>query len=369
MRLSIYKSSLNKSTISDVLLVGHAHALMIYHRKPVLMELRMTRALVALLLASCGVFAQPAAAPLKFEVASIKPSDPNSRMVMIRIMPGGRFQAQGISTKMLIEQAYNVRDFQISGGPGWIGSDHYNINAEPEIAAGDAADNARNGNAPNVPLPRMSEEERQKIQNQLRQRLQSLLADRFQLKIHKETKQLSMYVLVVGKNGPKIRPSADSPRPEPGSNSGPGHGRGPSPAPSPAPGPGAGAGRFLDRGPGRGPGRGFQGVRMAGPGQFSGSKVNMAFLAQVLSQQLGQTVVDKTGLTGDYDFDLKWTPDRSQAGPFGPPPPGVEPPPPADPNGPSIFTAVQEQLGLKLESQKGPVEIVVIDQIEKPSGN
>jgi len=86
---------------------------------------------------------------------------------------------------------------------------------------------------------------------------------------------------------------------------------------------------------------------------------------------LGRTVIDKTGLTGKYDFELKWTPDPGQptAQPFGPPPPGVELPPPPDPNGPSIFTALQEQLGLRLESQKAPVETLVIDRVERPSEN
>jgi uncharacterized protein (TIGR03435 family) len=96
----------------------------------------------------------------------------------------------------------------------------------------------------------------------------------------------------------------------------------------------------------------------------------MKFLTQILAQNVGRPVVDQTGLTGDYDFKLEWTPDQNQQGTFGPGPgPDGHLPPPADPNGPSIFTAVEEQLGLKLNSQKGPVEMLTIDAVEKPSEN
>ncbi|HEX6896713.1 MAG TPA: TIGR03435 family protein, partial [Bryobacteraceae bacterium] len=98
-----------------------------------------------------------------------------------------------------------------------------------------------------------------------------------------------------------------------------------------------------------------------------------SMLSSTLSNQLGRPVLDRTGLTGHYDFKLEYTPDPGQpgGGPFGgaPPPPGVQAPPPPDPNGPSIFTALQEQLGLRLESTKGPVEMIVIDSVEKASEN
>jgi uncharacterized protein (TIGR03435 family) len=97
----------------------------------------------------------------------------------------------------------------------------------------------------------------------------------------------------------------------------------------------------------------------------------LEMLTNALSNQLGRPVLDRTGLKGNFDFKLEWTPEPGQSGgPFsGVPPPGVDVPPPPDPNGPSVFTAVQEQLGLRLESQKGPVEILVIDRVEKPSEN
>ena len=111
-----------------------------------------------------------------------------------------------------------------------------------------------------------------------------------------------------------------------------------------------------------------------GRGELSGTKIPIAMLLQQLAQQLGRTVVDKTGLTGEYDFTLTWTPQPGEGGagfspgPLGPGGPEGGPPP-SDANGASIFTAVQEQLGLKLESEKGPVEILVLDRVEQPTEN
>ena len=107
-----------------------------------------------------------------------------------------------------------------------------------------------------------------------------------------------------------------------------------------------------------------------GRGELSGQGVELEMLTRTLSSQLGRTVIDRTGLTGNFDFKLTWTPDPGQSvGPPGGLPPGADAPPPPDPNGPSVFTALQEQLGLRLESQKGPVEMLVIDRVEKPSEN
>ena len=108
-----------------------------------------------------------------------------------------------------------------------------------------------------------------------------------------------------------------------------------------------------------------------GGGSLTGQAVSIQSLAHLLSQQLGRTVLDRTGLTGNYDFSLQWTPDEGQPSAFKEPVGGQGPgnAPPPDASGLSIFTAIQEQLGLKLESQKGPVEILVIDHAEKPSAN
>jgi uncharacterized protein (TIGR03435 family) len=152
----------------------------------------------------------------------------------------------------------------------------------------------------------------------LRPMLRALVEERFQLKTHAETREMPIYALVVGKAG-KLIPAA----PE-------------------------------SQGP----------MMRMGRGQLNGKKVPMAMLAQQISQQLGRAVVDKTELKGDFDFTLEWTPEPGQG--------RVHPrasDSAADSSGPTIFTAVQEQLGLRLESQKGPVEIIVIDSVAKPTEN
>jgi uncharacterized protein (TIGR03435 family) len=170
--------------------------------------------------------------------------------------------------------------------------------------------------------------------DQVRLMLQSLLEDRFKLKLHRETKETSIYVLVAGKDGVKMKLSADQESPSV---------NGPAP---PEAGPNRGAIRF-------------------GAGSLSGNAATMTLFTRMLSQRLDRTIVDKTNLTGRYDFQLQWTPDTGEAtlSPLG------TPLPPADSSGTSVFTAIQEQLGLKLETQKGPVEMFVIDSVEKPSAN
>ena len=267
----------------------------------------------------CGLSAQPA--PLTFEVASIKPAAPvgAGRSPMgIQLMPGGGVRASNVTLRLLLTLAYDVRDFQISGGPPWLDTQRYDIQARP-------------GGAPDAPaapeaMRNMSDEQRKAFQEQLRERLRALLADRFQLVIHHETKEQQVYSLEVAKGGAKLQEAkAGSP-----------------------------AGGFM---------------RM-GRGELNGEGVAMDFVVQVLSNQVRRPVLDKTGLTGKYDIHLTWTPDGPQGfGPGGPLPAGVEPPPPPDPNGPTIYTAVQEQLGLALKSDKGPVDMIVIDRVEKASEN
>ncbi len=252
-----------------------------------------------------GASPKPAAKPA-FEVASIKPAKPQEMgrmMVGIRVEQG-RFIANNMSVRMLIQQAYNLKDFQVTGAPGWVSSERYDIMAKPEGAVPDGL----RGEG-------------------LRLMLQDLLADRFKLTSHFETKELPVYNLVVGKGGPKLKESA---------------------------------GGDQDR----------QMQRM-GRGQASLTGANMAMLIRLLSQSLGRDVIDKTGLTGRYDIELKWTPDEAaMRGPGeGPERPPTENTAPADTSGPSLFTAVQEQLGLKLESSKGPVGILVVDHVEKASEN
>lgn len=274
------------------------------------------------LLTAFGLCGQSSTPPLTFEVASVKPSATDDRRVMIQIQPGGGLRTSGTSLKMLLTFAYDVRDFQVSGGPGWINSDRYDIVAKAERSAG--------AETPLDDPRKMTDEQRKTVGDQMRERLRALLADRFQVTLHRETKEQSVYALVVAKNGPKLQEAQAK------------EGTGP-----------------------RGP------MMRMGRGELSGQGVALDMLTRTLSSQLGRTVIDRTGLKGNFDFKLTWTPDPGQSAgpPGGGPPPGADAPPPPDPNGPSIFTALQEQLGLRLESQKGPVEMLVIDRVEKPSEN
>jgi uncharacterized protein (TIGR03435 family) len=240
----------------------------------------------------------------EFEAASIKPSAPMG-MGMVRVgmqmLPGGRVSMSGVTVKLLIQQAYGVRDFQIAGGPAWLGSDRYDITAKPEGAA---------------------------TPDQVKVMFQALLADRFKLQFHRETKELPTYALVVAKGGPKFHESEgvpeDSDKPK--------------------------------------------GTRMSmnGRGQFTLERAPVAALVNQLGQMLGRSVIDKTELTGNYDFELTWAPDEGERMMK---PPAGDGAPAADTIGPSIFTALQDQLGLKLQSTKGPVEILVIERAEKASEN
>ena len=276
------------------------------------------------------IFSQsPAGVKPSFEVASIKPGDPGQRGSSIMNQPGGRLVTRGMPLRALITFAYRVRDFQIIGGPAWLTTDRWDIEARAE--EGSIAQPAGPPD-PNTPDP-------------MAIRLQSLLEDRFQLKMHRDTRELPIYELSVAKGGSKAKLSEDqSPYrpPEPGT-----------PAPPP-PQRGGAMPRFSMR---------------VGRGSLEAVSMDVSNVVQTLASVLGRTVVDKTGLKGLYDIKLQWTPDPVAGGLGGPPAPAGTEPPAADPNGPSIFTAVQEQLGWKLDSAKGPVDVLVIDRVEKPAEN
>jgi bla regulator protein blaR1 len=237
------------------------------------------RALSLYLAAGC-LFAQTAPAPLTFDVASVKPSA-ETRGMFGGFLPGGSLRLSGATLKNLISLAYSVRGFQISSAPSWADSARFDINARMDTPP---ADESRNTT----------------------RRLANLLADRFQLAFHRETKEQQIYALTAAKGGPKFQESTEA--------------------------------KSLIR---------------AGQGFVSGHATTIGLLALNLSNQLGRRVIDKTGLTGKYDFELKWTPEGAQPGE----------------DSPSLFTALTEQLGLRLESQRGPVEMLVIDRVEKPSEN
>jgi uncharacterized protein (TIGR03435 family) len=263
--------------------------------------------------------AAPAQTKPQFEVASIKPSAPDARGMFIRPGPGGGVNISNMTLKELIVIAFRVQTFQVSGGPPWLDSARYDVIAKPETRP-----------AP-LELPAM---------------LQALLEDRFQLTIRRETRELPIYALVLarkdGKLGPGMRESKEGGCTPPDPN------RPPAP---PA--------------PGERPAIPCGGMRMS-PQGYSGVAVPVANLAPPLSRLLGRKVVDQTGLTAKYDIDVEWTPDETQAPLL---PPGVPPAPGSGGVGPSLFTAFQEQLGLKFESQKGPVEILIIERAEKPTEN
>lgn len=290
------------------------------------MKLSMFRAGLLLALSSLPLtFAQTP--PPTFDVASVKPDKSGEMGARIMMQPGGRFVATNVNLKFLIRMAYGVQDFQISGGPSWMNSDKWDIEGKSE--GGPVGD-----------MRTMTEEQRKADIDRRKQMIQALLADRFQLKLHRESKEAPIYALVVAKSGPKLKelppeeakPADPKDMPE---------------RPDPK--------RPMMRG----------GMRM-GRGELTGQGIKLSFLADSLSDQVGRKVVDETGLKGDYSFELKWTPDESQGAAFKGP--GDAPPPP-DANGPSVFTALQEQLGLKLEPRKGSVDLLVIDHAEKASEN
>jgi bla regulator protein blaR1 len=258
-----------------------------------------------------------------FEVASIKPNKSGGEL---RIMgTGDRFTATNISLHGLIQVAYGVQDFQISGIPKWMDSENYDIAAKMDSSL--AHD-----------LQKLNEDQL-KLQNQ--RMLQALLADRFKLTLHRETKDLPVYALVTAKNGLKIQVSKPGDTYPNGIQGPDGHPAG-------------------------------EGMDVIRAGLITAQAVPMARLVELLSGILGRTILDKTELKGKYDFMLQLPPDDTHAAMFKGQEgnsQGIDNSSPPESSEPSIFTALQEQLGLKLESTKGPVKVLVIDHVDRPSEN
>ena len=237
-----------------------------------------------------------------FEVATIKPTSPDSRGRFIRMQSVNRFYAQGYSLQQLVAVAYSITPRAISGGPPWTDSDLFDILAS----------------TPGNVQPNTDEQMAM---------LRKLLTDRFQLAFHREPKELPVFAITVAKGGPKLRPSAAPPGTLP----------------------------YL--------------INTVYPEEKGGVHVELParnatiaqFAAMMQRAVVDRTVVDETGLTGTYDFDLEWTPDESQFN--GNLPRSVEP------TKPSLFAAMQEQLGLRFEATRGPVQTIVIDRVERPSAN
>ena len=242
----------------------------------------------------------------QFEVATVRPNKSGDVNASIRIQPGGRLTATNQTLRNLIRNAFNLQPDQMIGGPDWMASDRYDVVAK--IADADLNEKGM------APAP------------QVMLRVQSLLEDRFQMMTHWETRDLPVYALVVateGKLGPKLKVHTGDcdltgkSLPPPGS-------------------PAMNCGTRSNMTP--------------ASAKVTGSGISMEIFARTLAGGTGRNVIDKTGLAGSYDLELEFTPDQS-----------------ADNVGASLFTAIQEQLGLKLDSQRAPVEVLVIDRLERPT--
>jgi uncharacterized protein (TIGR03435 family) len=243
--------------------------------------MRFLLVVLALALAVAGVSSQSSSPA--FEVASIRPNASGSLNANAARVAGDRYRAENVSLISLLRVAYAVQEFQIARHPAWANVDRFDIDAK--MAAG--------ANSRDWPLM-----------------LQRLLADRFKLAVHRESREGPLYTLVVGSNGPRLTAAEPSTRTSPGGN--------------------------------------FS----ASPTQIIGSGVTMAEFAMRLSRSIGLTVVDRTGLAGAFDLKLTWPMDDQFVGR------GAS-------AGPTIFTAIQEQLGLRLQSGRGPVDMLVVDRAEK----
>jgi len=250
---------------------------------------------ILLILNSSLTFAQPQPQPLpplpEFEVASIKPNKSNERMYYG--LRNGSMTVRNMTPKGLIQIAYGKKDFQITGGPSWITSEYFDIDAKAE-------------------RPQKATHDMEK----------SLLASRFHLQFHRETKETSVYSLVVARSGLRMKLSANQSDPEKG------------------------------------------GPKEFGPGRIVGEGIPMYVIANLLSNMLGRAVINNTGLTGKYDVNLQPLPDS-----LPPPSDPADLLNPADVLNLAVIEAVGKQLGLKIESIKARDEILIIDHIGHPTAN
>jgi uncharacterized protein (TIGR03435 family) len=265
-----------------------------------------------------GALAQTDGRP-SFEVATIKLAATNARGTFIEFAPGGRINLTNMTLKGMIGFAWDVQAFQISGGPSWLDSIRYDVTAKPERSP-------KSGEFPAM--------------------VQALLADRFQLAVRHGAKELPIYALILARKDGRLGPGLTESK----------------------------EGSCTPFDPSRPPQRPLPGTaprRICGnssvnPSRLAAIGVPIVNLVPMLQMVLGRTVVDRTGLTGNFDVSMEWAPDETQAMQW---PPDVPRPPQSNAAGPSLFAAIQEQLGLKLESAKGPVEVIVIDRAERPSDN
>jgi uncharacterized protein (TIGR03435 family) len=254
--------------------------------------------------------------PAAFEAASIKPSAPDARGTIIAMPPGGRLEIGNMTLKEMIASAYRVQPYQISGGPAWLDSVHYDISA-------------KSGND----LKR----------DDVLLMLQTLLTDRFHLAIRREIRQLPIYALVLA-NNPRRK-------------------RGESPGPKLIESKAGGCTEPDPVNPFAVDQSRLCGNFELGPEGLVLTSATIGSVTPMLSRLLGRTVIDKTGLTKTYDVSIEWTPDDFLSMRL---PPGERP---AHPAGPSIFTVFRDQIGIAFQPQKGPVDILIIQRAEKPAEN
>jgi len=254
------------------------------------------------------LLAQSPPPPPTFEVSSIKRNTSGTDAARVSAQ-AGRVTITNNPLRNIIRNAWRLQDFQIVGGPDWMNTERWDIVAKAE------------GN-PQGP--------------QMLAMLQNLLADSFKLVTHRETREMPIYALVLARAdrsfGPNLHASSTDCQ------------------------------KDLTAAIARGGGPPQTGKVLCGIRSVNGhmemNAVPMANFARNLAPTAGRSIVDKTGLTGEFDAELTWTPDPSLSAPQDGPPPAND--------GPSLFTAIQEQLGLKLEAQRGPVDVLVIDAVERP---
>lgn len=269
-----------------------------------------TSVAILLCLASAGALAprwiafaqQPGAPqPPKYEVTSIRPNAGGGFSFTFHMEPNGTLIATGITLKRLMMTGYRHQGYRIVGGPAWVDSQRWDVQAKSGFSRAVSGD-------------------------QSSQMLRTMLAVRFQIHTHSETRNLPVYELGVDRKGSKLRSVDGSKTKE---------------------------------------------DIQTGNGSIRFTKATVATFASQLGYALGRPVINKTGLTGEFSFALDWTPAPGEDGgptTSGLPPETPEQPPPTT-DGPSIFTAITEQLGLRLQSGRGPIEVLVIDQAEKPDAN
>jgi len=248
---------------------------------------------------ACGLLAQTP----QFDVVSIKPNSTGSSSSSMNSRTGGLFVATNVTVRSLITTAYDLRPSQVVGGPSWLDAERFDVNARAAASVPDSA------------FPTM---------------IQAMLVDRFQLGVHRETRELPVYALVqrtAGQTGPKLKAASSECAQEP------------------VPG-------LLNP-----CGSGMSTSLLNGNGVMTCRRMPMEALARSLSGQVDRIVIDRTGLTGNFDCELKFTPE--DRGPSDT----------RNADAPSVFTAVQEQLGLKLDATRGPVGVLVIDRLERPTEN